>query len=332
MLFTKALKIVLFLLCTGYLFAQSTTEVHTVRLESGVSGHIHPSLCVCKNGVLVAIFCKSEFKPCLITRSTDGGKTWSKPGLFPHTVDTDIYPGSLTTLSDGRIVHMWNVWFKVGEKSKSRHVAYSISSDEGVTWSKLESLSKNSDEKVESVIRHPFVELSKNEWLLTLMDRTVVYNPVSKTEKPFGDGRKHGLVPIVKSTAGTLISGKGLRSTDGGNSWNEIKNFPDISSQGWRHQMVSLPDGSVFVSQIPGPGIGGEKIQFIVSKDDGKSWASDSPVEFYNPGRAIGGRACPRSVAMDSKTLGTIFYDVDGKQIGGSGVFFRISHNLFRNN
>ncbi|MBM4068253.1 MAG: hypothetical protein FJ271_04835 [Planctomycetes bacterium] len=49
----------------------------------------------------------------------------------------------------------------------------------------------------------------------------------------------------------------------------------------------------------------------------------DHPVEFYNPGRAIGGRACPRSVEVDDRTLGTIFYDVDVKQPGGAGVFFR---------
>ena len=40
-------------------------------------------------------------------------------------------------------------------------------------------------------------------------------------------------------------------------------------------------------------------------------------------GRPIGGRACPRSVEIDGKTLGTIFYDIEPKQPGGSGVFFR---------
>ena len=323
MLFTRVATIGLFLLSTGYLVSQNTAEVHSVRLESGVSGHIHPSICVCKSGALVAVYCKSEYKPCLITRSTDGGMTWSKPSLFPHTVNTDIYPGSLTTLADGKIVHMWNVWFKTGEKTKSRHVAYSVSSDDGITWSKPENISKNRDEKVESVIRHPFIELSKNEWLLTLMDRTVVYNPVSKMEKPFGDGRKHGLVPIVKTMAGTLISGTGLRSTDGGKQWSEIKNFPDISTQGWRHEMLALEDGLVMVSQIPGPGIGGDRIQFVFSQDDGKTWNTKQPFEFYNPQRAIGGRACPRTVLLKSGSLGTIFYDTDPKQVDGSGVFYR---------
>ncbi len=64
-------------------------------------------------------------------------------------------------------------------------------------------------------------------------------------------------------------------------------------------------------------------INYLVSKDDGKTWLMDKPIEFYNPNRPIGGRACPRSVMLDEQTLGTIFYDTDAKQAGGSGVFFR---------
>ncbi len=304
-------------------FGQNADLPAPVRIETGVSGHIHPALCITKKGTLVAVFCKSEYKPYLITRSTDGGKTWSKPALFPPTEKTQVYPGSLTALADGRIVHAWNVWFSPAEKVRSRHVAYSISSDDGVTWSEPKNLNKNKDPKVESVIRHPFVELSANEWLCPLMDRTVLYNPEKGEESPFGDGRSHGLVPTVRTAKGTLVSGKGLRSTDGGKTWETVKPFPDVSSQGWRQQMIALKNGWLLASQIVGPGVGGEKINFIVSRDDGKSWDMDHPVEFYNPGRPIGGRACPRTVEIDDKTLGTIFYDTDANQPGGSGVFFR---------
>ena len=70
-------------------------------------------------------------------------------------------------------------------------------------------------------------------------------------------------------------------------------------------------------------GVGGDKIHYIISRDDGKTWDTEHPVEFYNPGRPIGGRACPRTVELDDQTLGTIFYDTDANQPGGSGVFFR---------
>jgi hypothetical protein len=304
------------------LLAQESGLPPPVRIDSGVSGHIHPALCITKKGTLVAMYCKSEYQPYLITRSTDGGKTWSKPALFPHTVKTQVYPGSLTTLADGRLVHAWNVWFAVSEKARSRYVAYSISSDDGLTWSEPKSLAKSKDPKIESVIRHPLVELSANEWLLPLMDRTVVYNPQTGEETPLGD-RPHGLVPIVRTAKATLVSGKGLRSTDGGKTWQEIKPFPDVSSQGWRHDMIALENGWLLASQIVGAGVGGEKIHFIVSRDDGQSWDLDHPVLFYGPSRPIGGRACPRTVQLDPQTLGTIFYDTDPKQPGGSGVFFR---------
>ncbi len=294
-----------------------------VRIETGVSGHIHPALCITAKGTLVVVFCKSEFKPHLITRSTDGGKSWSKPALFPHTTETAIYPGSLTTLADGRIVHAWNVWFSPEEKVKSRFVAFSISSDDGVTWSEPKSLAKNADPKIHSVIRHPIVELSPSAWLFPLADRTALYNPVTGEETAFGDPAAHGLVPIVRTAGATLISGKGKRSTDGGVTWQEVKPFPNVSTQGWRHEMIALKNGWLLASQIIGPGVGGEKINFIISRDDGKSWDLEHPVEFYNPVRPIGGRACPRTVELDDRTLGTIFYDTDAKQPGGSGVFFR---------
>ncbi len=303
--------------------AQEAQLPPPVRIESGVSGHIHPALCVTGKGTLVATFCKKERAPHLITRSTDGGKTWSTPALFPPTMKTGVYPGSLTTLSDGRIVHAWNVWFAVEEKVASRHVAFSISSDDGVTWSEPVSLAKNADPKIHSVIRHPVVELSPDAWLFPLADRTVLYNPKTGVESAFGDGASHGLVPIVRTTAGTWVSGKGSRSTDGGRTWQPIKPFPDVFTQGWRHEMIALKNGWLLASQIPGPGVGGEKIHFIVSRDDGASWDLEHPVEFYNPGRAIGGRACPRTVELSDQTLGTIYYDTDEKQPGGSGVFFR---------
>lgn len=311
-------------LLSGSLVALPRELLPPVRIDSGVSGHIHPALCLTGKGTLVAVFCRSEFKPYLLTRSTDGGVTWTQPELFPHTKNTQVYPGSLTTLSDGRLLHAWNVWFTTADKKRSRHVAFSLSSDDGITWSEPVHLSKNMDEKVESVIRHPILELSPTAWVFPLMDRTIVYHPKTGQETPFGDGRKHGLVPIVRTTKGTLISGKGLRSTDAGMTWQAIAGFPDISSQGWRHQMIALSNGWLLASRILGPGIGGDTIQFLLSRDDGITWDEKNPVEFYHPGRAIGGRACPRTVEMKERTLGTIFYDTDVNQPGGSGVFFRV--------
>ncbi len=290
-----------------------------VRITSGVSGHIHPALCITKKGAIVAIYSQSDFKDLRVVRSTDGGNTWSPPAPFPHTQKIAFYPGSLTTLADGRVLHAWNVWYGEG-KSKSRYVAFSLSSDDGQTWSEPKSLPKNPDK--ESIIRHPIVELSPKGWLFALADKTVVYDPTTETLVPFGDGRVHGLVPIVRTPKGTFISGIGLRSTDGGKSWTKIEPFPKIAEQGWRHEMLALSNGWLLASDIAGPGVGGETIRFLVSRDDGTSWDMEHPVVYYRPGRPIGGRACPKTVELDRNTLGTVFYDTDAKQPGGAGVFF----------
>ena len=70
-----------------------------------------------------------------ITHSTDGGKTWSPPEPFGPTVKKTYYPGSLTTLADGRLVHAWNRWNSETNETEPRSVVYSISGDDAATWS-----------------------------------------------------------------------------------------------------------------------------------------------------------------------------------------------------
>ena len=291
-----------------------------VRIGSGVSGHIHPAVCITTKGTIVVIYSQSDYKDQRLSRSSDGGLTWSKPEPFEPNAKLSIYPGSLTTLKDGRIVHAWNTWYGSG-KEKSRFVQYGISGDDGKTWSGVKSLSKNPAK--ESVVRHPFVELSPREWLFSLSDRTVVFDPETEKETPFGDGRTHGLVPIIRTPKGTFVAGDGQRSTDRGKTWEKITPFPNIAAQGWRHEMMVHSNGWIIASDIDGNGVGGgTHLQFLVSKDDGKTWDFKNALEYYNPGRPIGGRACPRTIELDAKTLGTVFYDTDAKQPGGSGIFF----------
>jgi hypothetical protein len=291
-----------------------------VRVASGVSGHIHPAACVTKAGTVLVVFSRADMKDLRLTRSADGGKRWADPVAFPGAEKTDIYPGALTTLRDGRVVHAWNVWYTNDKGEKSRHVRLSVSADDGKTWSEPKDLPKNP--AAQSVVRHPLVELADGAWLFPLMDRTLVYDPKTGDTKPFADGRNHGLVPVVRTPKGTLVSGAGLRSADGGKTWDKVAPFPAIGANGWRFEMVALDNGWLAASEVLGPGVGGERWRFVVSRDDGKTWDLDGAVVYYDPGRAIGGRACPRTVPLDKDTLGTVFYDVDAKQPGGPGVFF----------
>ena len=154
------------------------------------------------------------------------------------------------------------------------------------------------------------------------MDKTVVYDPQSEAVTPFGDGRKHGLVPMVRTAEGTLVSGAGMRSSDEGKTWQKIEPFPKIGADGWRYDLMAVDNGWLIASEVLGPGIGGERWRFVASRDDGQSWDFDGAMTFYDPGRPIGGRACPKTVQLDKETLGTVFYDTDPQQAGGAGVFF----------
>ncbi|WP_425616503.1 sialidase family protein [Anatilimnocola sp. NA78] len=289
-----------------------------LKIASPVGGHIHPSICRTKKGTLVVTFGQVNHRDLRILRSTDDGQTWSQPEPFAPTIKKSYYPGSLTALADGRIVHCWNRWSTDTNEQEPRSVLYSISSDEGTTWS--EPLPLPRDEKVRSVIRHPIVELGPDRWLCSLDDRTFVFRPSTSTAEKFGDDRNHGLVPIVRTPKGTCISGKGLRSTDEGRTWQVTKGMPDIHSQGWRHELVCLSNGWLLASEILGPGVGGERIRYVISTDDGLTW--DRTYEYYNPGRAIGGRACPRTVEINEDTIGVVFYDVDAKEKDSRGLFF----------
>jgi hypothetical protein len=309
--------VLLTLACSAPAFAQAG-ELRPVRIAAPVNGHIHPAMCITKKGTLVVTYGQVNHTDLRIARSTDGGKTWTPPEPFVHTEKKTYYPGSLTTLADGTLVHAWNRWSEETNQQEPRRVLYSTSTDDGLTWSEPRGLPY--DPAKRSVIRHPLVELSPNQWLFSLDDNTFVYDPQSDSSKPFGDGRVHGLVPIVRTPKGTFVSGAGLRSTDEGKTWQPIEKFPDIKTQGWRHELVCLSNGWLLASEILGPGFGGERIRYVISRDDGLSW--NDTFEYYNPGRAINGRACPRTVEIDAEDIGVVFYDIDARQEGGPGLFF----------
>jgi hypothetical protein len=94
------------------------------------------------------------------------GQTWSQPEPFAPTIKKSYYPGSLTALADGSLVHCWNRWRTDTNEQEPRSVLYSVSRDEGLSWSDPQPLPR--DEKVRSVIRHPFIELAPDRWLFSL--------------------------------------------------------------------------------------------------------------------------------------------------------------------
>ncbi len=310
-----------------------------IRVADVIGGHIHPSLCRTTQGDLLAVYNISGGggKELLLCRSTNGGKTWSKPAAIEGIHDCSIYPGSLTTLRDGRIALHWSCYRVEGER-RWRVPQFSISEDFGHTWSKPRELPLE-DLTNYTCLRHPVLELADGRWVCPLYDRTVVYDPAAHRTEPFGDGRNHGMVPIIATASGAILSGapvadspvpvgpptqmvRGLRSSDGGKSWQALHSFPYFGVAGY--DLVPLADGRILLSNIV-YGVGRDDewaFELVVSRDDGKTWDFPGAVTIYNPSRAIPGRGWPRTVQIDDQTLGTIFFDLDKSQPGGPGLWF----------
>ncbi len=277
--------------------------------------HIHPSICVTKKGTVVVVHYDENNAKVQISRSTDGGKSWSASISVPGIKPGGTYPGALTALSDGRVVVTWN-WYPKG-KTAPRETQFAVSSDEGKTWSEPRSLplqgtESNSDRPF---VRHALLELSANEWVFPRSNQTVVLNVQSGKAISFGDGRNHGGVPIVRTPKGTLISGAGRRSTDQGKTWQQLKPFPSMA---YNTDMIALTNGLIVAGVDGGAdgGLGGRGtcIRLVVSRDDGQSWDLKGGVEIYKTGlptvgkRTRGGVGNPQLAQLDQDTLGVVFF------------------------
>ncbi len=311
-----------------------------IRIANVISGHVHPSLARTASGELLAVYNieGGGGKQLLLCRSTDGGLTWSAPSPISEICDCSIYPGSLSSLSNGRLLLNWSCYRDTGSNAAWREPFFSISEDEGRNWSTPHPY-PIADRTNYACIRHPVAEWSSTQWLCPFYDRTVLYNVETDTLSPLGDGRNHGMVPIVRTAAGTLISGapqtqapvpvgrpgdmvSGLRSTDGGATWDALHVFPHFGVAGY--DLTILDNGwIVFTAIVYGVGVDGEfAYELFLSKDDGVTWNRDRALVIHDPGRRIAGRGWPRTVQIDTQTLGTLFYDLSTELADGPGLFF----------
>ena len=229
----------------------------------------------------------------------------------------------------------------IGDGEVYRVPEYCVSDDDGYTFKEVKEIPHQGLTNY-SESRFPLVELADNRWVLPFYDRTVCFDPTTRGLSQFGDGRNHGMVPIIQTKTGALISGapqahspipvgkpdatgrmvEGLRSENSGQTWTPLYQLSHFGVCGY--DLTLLENGwVVHTAVIYGAGVDGEySYELWLSQDDGRTFDRRNAAEVYSPGRRIVGRGWPRTVQLDAETLGTLFYDLDPDQEGGPGVFF----------
>jgi len=333
------------LVCLGLACGASASNAHDgpalaagaeppVRIDTISGDSVHHSVCLAANGDVLVVYSQgrrvaADMRLC---RSCDGGKTWREPVPLPPFADETAYvfPGGLNRLRDGRIVLSWSG----PVDGHGRSPWFSISGDHGVTWSAPQAVPLAATTGFDCH-RYGFLELPDDTWLFSLWNRAIRYDRKTGAAEPIDDVRHAGMVPMVRTAAGTLISGgtsnnreNGLRSTDGGKTWHPLYAFGFLN-HGCPFDLTVLDHGWIVHTTIryqlladathcPETGF-----QMVVSRDDGQTWGWPDAVTIYDKGRQIqaprGG--WPRTVQIDRHLLGTVFFDQDAELPGGGGLF-----------
>ncbi len=305
-------------------------EIEPVAILSAkMSGHVHPSICRAHDGTLVVVYQGDDVLMC--ARSTNDGTTWSAPQQIATSANRpdsiraapkfEIYPGTADTLPDGRILVTWNYIAddKANDGYYERALVYSLSSDQGQTWSDQQVIGPV-DGKHLGAVRHNVLPWSEGRWLLPLrVGPPRLFDPVSRETTTFRlvgpDGVQHEFQQIARVAGGALLAMGPvlLRSTDHGRTWSSIDGFPAIpdkrdNAEG-RH-LTTLPDGRVMVTW--GIGHDNKGLRYNLSLDDGQTWNTRRTVILL-PETPIAARYySARTIPLDNSHVGTVFMNRSG--------------------
>ena len=303
------------------LFAMDQPVVVATSPKAG--GHVHPSVCRTKDGTLVVVYKGPNV--LMRVRSTDNGETWEKPepiattGKRPESIREapkfEIYPGTADTLPDDRVLVTWN--YIADDKAKDnyyeRALLYTVSSDQGRTWSEQGLVGPVEGHHL-GAVRHNVLPWSEGRWLLPLRaGPPVLFDPKTNAVAPFPlsapAGKPQAFQQISRTSKGTLLAmGKEfLRSTDEGRIWNRVEDFPappeGDNAEG--RYLTMLPEGRVLVTW--GVGTMNKGLRFNFSEDDGKTWNGGRTVTLL-PEMSIAARFySARAVPLDDRHVGTVF-------------------------
>lgn len=308
-------------------------EEHPLVTVAPRTGHVHPSICRTKEGTLIVVCKGGNGLTC--ARSTDDGLTWEKPEPIATTAKRpdvirevktfEIYPGTVDTLPDDRLLVTWN--YIADDKAKDgyyeRALLYSLSNDQGRTWSE-QGLIGPADGKHLGAVRHIVLPWTEDRWLLPLrVGPPRLFDPKTGTLTVFSltgpDQKPHSFQQIVRTAKGTLLAMGPvfLRSTDEGRSWTAIENFPAVpnvpdSDSAEGRYLTVLSDGRVLVTW--GVGNDNKGLRYNFSADDGQTWNNDRTVTLLPESNIAARYYSARTVQVDDQHIGTVFV--------GNGVQF----------
>jgi len=315
------------LLCLSSVHADE--DQPAVVAAGPISGHIHPSVCRTVEGTLVVVYKGDDALMC--SRSMNDGETWSdplpietsakRPNGIREVEKFEIYPGTADVLPDDRILVTWNYIAddKATDGYYERALLYSLSSDQGRTWSD-QKLIGPVDSKHLGAVRHNVLPWSEGRWLLPLRTGPPrLFDPKTGNLTVFPivweDRKHHEFQQIARTTKGGLLAMgfELLNSKDEGKTWTSIENFPAVpdkrdNAEG-RH-LTSLTDGRVLVTW--GIGHDNKGLRYNLSSDGGKTWDKDRTVTLLAETSVAARYYSARTVQLDDRHVGTVFMNRDG--------------------
>ena len=305
-----------------------------VLISSAAGDHVHPSICRTKDGTLIVVYKSNNV--LWRARSTDDGAIWEKPveiatsakrpDVIRDTKIFEVYPGTADVLPDDRVVVTWN--YIADEKAKDgyyeRALLYSISTDQGQTWSE-QGLIGPVDGKHLGAVRHNVLPWNDDQWLLPLrVGPPRVYNAKSGSLSVFPvagpDKKQLSFQQIVRTPKGTLLAMGPvmLRSTDAGATWAIVEGFrpvPDTDTAEGRYLTV-LKDGGLLVTF--GVGNANKGLSYNYSADDGLTWNNDRTVVLLPDTNVAARYYSARTIQLDDAHVGTVF-------LSGGVKFLKVS-------
>lgn len=300
-------------------------EDQPATIATVASGHVHTSICRTKDGTLIVVYKGANV--LMRTCSTDGGTTWEpaviiattakRPDVIREVKTFEVYPGTADVLPDDRILVTWNYIAddKASDGYYERALLYTISEDQGRTWSEQELIGPVEGKHL-GAVRHNVLPWSKGRWLLPLrVGPPRLFDPESKTVTVFPltdpDGKQLSFQQILRTAKGTLLAMGPvmLRSTDEGGSWTVVKAFrevPDVDTAEGRY-LTALTDGRVLVTW--GESKANKGLKFNYSVDDGLTWNNDDTKVLLPEANVAARYYSARTVQIDDQHVGTVFLD-----------------------